>query len=90
MRSCPAESSDELKADLKKEREAQLRERFARTIKVHLLQVYAHDEDDLSRELLVNLDAVVGVDRKKMFLEALKEAISHLETTLHGGDSGHG
>ena len=84
MSSCPSIPLTEAeKEGLRKSREEQLRETFRDAILGDLLLIYAtphagHGQNPVD-ELLEAMDLAVGVDKKRIFIETLREALSTLE-----------
>lgn len=64
---------------MRESREEQLRERYSRAIVTDLLNIYLSPAADPFDELLGGLDVMLGVDRKKIFIDVLREAIPLLE-----------
>jgi hypothetical protein len=86
---CSGLNEDE-KAGLKASREDQLREIFREAILKDLLTIYttpysAHGDNPVG-ELLNGLDVAVGIDRRRIFLEVLKESITLLEAEHDEGN----
>ncbi len=83
MSSCPSRLTPEEAAAMRESREEQLRERYGRAIVTDLLQIYTNPEGEAGEnpfdELLGGIDAMIGVDRKRIFIEVLREAIPLLE-----------
>lgn len=80
--SCPSSPlTDDEKVAMRASREDQLRETFREAIVRDLLTIYissASAENPVD-ELLASMDVALGVDRRKIFLEVLKEAAETIE-----------
>ena len=88
--SCPySPLSEEEKAQLRGSREDQLRDTFREAIVGDLLSIYVAPAPGGSpvEELFAGLDAALGLDRRKIFLEVLKEAVTTMEVLVNGGDN---
>lgn len=81
--------TEEEKSDLKSSREDQLRLSFREAIVKDLLTIYIEPTPGSSPvdELMAGLDGALGIDRRKIFLEVLREALHTLEEATRGCDT---
>lgn len=90
MSSCPCSPlSEEEKAGMRASREDQLRDTFREAIVGDLLSIYVTPAagGNPVDELFAGLDAALGIDRRKIFLDVLKEAVKTMEGLVNGGDA---
>lgn len=91
MSSCPLSLTPEETAAMRETREDQLRELYSRAIVTDLLNIYlspsAADAENPFDQLLGGLDVMLGVDRKRIFIEVLRGAIPLLEVAC-GSETG--
>jgi hypothetical protein len=94
MSSCPSiPLTDAEKDEMRRSREDQLREIFREAILSDLLLIYTtphagHGSSPVD-ELLEAMDAALGVDKKRIFIESLKESILTLEGAAHERSEGN-
>jgi hypothetical protein len=79
--------TDDEKSGMRASREDQLRETFREAIVRDLLTIYTSTgaTENPVDELLASMDVAIGVDRRKIFLEVLKEAALTIEEACSGG-----
>jgi hypothetical protein len=88
--SCPySPLSEEEKVQLRASREDQLRDTFRDAIVGDLLSIYVAPAPGGNpvEELFAGLDAALGLDRRRVFLEVLKEAVKTMEDLVNGGNN---